>query len=167
MTSITKLKTAQSIQFFDPSVALSLVQAFHRHLDLDALLALVFSQAEAILKTAGLQYRNPGEGIDLSLGRQGRHTASYNLTYQDRGLGELIFHFDRRINEDTLATAEDLVALAMSPIDNALRHGRAAAAHRGLEPATSAAMTTASSCCASTGSRRSSAGTGKPGRRRW
>jgi diguanylate cyclase (GGDEF)-like protein len=129
MASITKLKTSQSIQFFEHSVALNLVQAFHRHLDLGDLLTLFFNQAAAIVQAVGVRYRNPDDAIDLEFGTSGRHTTSYNLTYQDDNLGEVIFSFERRVTEDTLATAEDLIALAMSPIKNALlyRHARLAA----------------------------------------
>ncbi len=122
MASITKLKTPQNIQFFDHTVALNLVQAFHRHLDLGALLELFFSQASAVLQVVGMRYRNPAEGVDVELGKPGRHTASYNLTYQNDTLGELIFSFDNRVTEDTLATAEDLLALVMSPVKNALAY---------------------------------------------
>ena len=125
MASITKLKTSQSIQFFDHTVALNLVQAFHRHLDLGELLSMFFSQAEAILQAAGMRYRNDDDGIDVEFGERGRHTTSYNLTYQDDDLGEIVFSFERRVTEDTLATAEDLIALAMSPIKNALLYRRA------------------------------------------
>ena len=125
MASITKLKTSQSIQFFEPSVALNLVQAFHRHLDLGDLLILFYSQAAAIVQATGMRYRNPHDAIDLEFGTAGRHTTSYNLTYQDDDLGEVVFSFDRRVTEDTLTTAEDLIALAMSPIKNALLYRRA------------------------------------------
>lgn len=122
MTSITKLKTAQSIQYFEPSVALSLVLAFHRQLDLDALLALFHSQATALLQVTGCHYRNPDADIDRMIEASGRHTASYNLTYQEAHLGELILHFNRRVDEEVLNTAEDLIALVMPAIRNALKY---------------------------------------------
>jgi len=128
MASITKLKTAQSIQFFDHSVALNLLQAFHRHLDLTLLLELFCTQASAVIQTVGIHYSKPDDDIDLVLNRQGRHTASYNLSYQEEDLGQLVFSFDTRVTEETLATAEDLVALVMSPIRNALLYRRACAA---------------------------------------
>lgn len=126
MTSITKLKTAQSIQHFEPGVALNLVLAFHRQLDLDALLAMFHSQAAALLQATGSHYRykdsNPHADIDRLIGKAGRHTASYNLTYQETHLGELILNFNRRVDEEVLNTAEDLIALVMPPIRNALTY---------------------------------------------
>jgi diguanylate cyclase (GGDEF)-like protein len=122
MSSITKLKTAQSVRNFEPAVALNLVQAFHRHLELAPLLELFFSQAEAVAQAVGVHYRNPAADIDLFIAEHGRHTASYNLTYQDENLGELTCHFRNRVTEEGLETAEDLITLVMSPVKNALRY---------------------------------------------
>ena len=122
MASITKLKTSQSIQFFDHSAALNLVQAFHRHLDLADLLGLLYSQAAAMLDATGMHYRNTDDAIDIEFGSAGRHTANYNLIYQDENLGEVLFSFENRVTEDTLTTAEDLIVLAMSPVKNALAY---------------------------------------------
>ncbi len=132
MSSITKLKTAQSVRYFDKSVALNLVQAFHRELDLGRLLELLYSQAQAVVRAVGLHYRNrevEDDVIDLLVADRGRHTASYNLTYAEEKLGELIVHFDTRVTEETLETTEDLIALVMSPIRNALRHRSALLSH--------------------------------------
>ena len=122
MSSITKLKTAQTVRNFEPSVALNLVQAFHRQLDLMPLLELLFGQTQAVVQAVGMHYRNPDRGIDLFFADRGPHTASYNLTNQEESLGELTCHFRQRVTEESLETAEDLIALAMSPIKNALRY---------------------------------------------
>ena len=134
MASITKLKTSQSVQFFDHGVAFNLVQAFHRHLDLADLLQAFFAQAHTLLGCSGICYRNPSDDIDSHLGERAAHTASYNLTYQDANLGELVFFFRSRVTEDTLSTAEDLTSLIMSPIQNALLHRRALRAAEQLAP---------------------------------
>ena len=125
MTSITKLRTSQTVKFFDNAVALSLVQAFHRHLDIESLLKVFYSQATATLQLVGMRFKDPDGVYSFEYGESGPHTTSYNLTYQDTKLGEIVFHFPRRASEDTLATAEDLAALVMSPINNALIYARA------------------------------------------
>ncbi len=125
MSSITKLRTSHSVKFFDNAVALSLVQAFHRHLDIESLLELFYSQASATLQIVGMSFKDPDGVYAFDFGESGQHTTSYNLTYQTTKLGELVFRFSRRASEDTLATAEDLAALAMSPINNALIYARA------------------------------------------
>jgi diguanylate cyclase (GGDEF)-like protein len=122
MASITKLRTSETIRFFDHSVALSLVQAFHRHLDLNRLLEVFWSQSAAVVQASSLRYRNPEQNIEERFGRDSRHSASYNLTYQNETLGELMFTFARRVDADTLATAEDLIALVMPAIKNALAY---------------------------------------------
>jgi diguanylate cyclase (GGDEF)-like protein len=124
MASITKLKTNQSVQHFDHGAAFNLVQAFHRHLDLGDLLQAFFAQAHTLLECVGMRYRNTHDEIDLQLGEDGPHSTSYKLTYQELNLGELVFLFRRRVTEDTLATAEDLTSLIMSPINNALLYRR-------------------------------------------
>lgn len=125
MASITKLKTSEAVQLFDHGAAFNLSQAFHRHLDLGDLLQAFFAQAHTLLGCAGIRYRNAEAGIDLQLGGSGRHSASYNLTYQESHLGELVFSFPSRVTEECLATAEDLTSLVMSPINNALVHRQA------------------------------------------
>jgi len=122
MASITKLRTSESIRFFDHSVALSLVQAFHRHLDLNRLLEVFWSQSDAVFQASSLRYRNSDQNIEEHFGSDDRHSASYNLTYQNEKLGELMFTFARRVDEDTLATAEDLIALVMPAVKNALAY---------------------------------------------
>lgn len=125
MSSITTLRTSQSVRFFDNAVALSLVQAFHRHLDIDSLLELFYAQATATLRVVGMGFKDPDGVYSFEFGESGRHTTRYNLTYQETKLGEIVFHFTRRASEDTLATAEDLASLVMSPINNALIYARA------------------------------------------
>lgn len=104
MTSITKLRTSQTVKFFDNAVALSLVQAFHRHLDIESLLKVFYSQATATLQLVGMRFKDPDGVYSFEYGDSGPHTTSYNLTYQDTKLGEIVFHFPRRASEDTLAT---------------------------------------------------------------
>jgi len=80
------------------------------------------NRARALLQVAGCRYRNSDAGIDTMIDSTGRHTASYNLTYQEDQLGELTLHFNRRVDEEILNTAEDLIALVMPAIRNALRY---------------------------------------------
>jgi len=125
MASIRKLKTSQSIQFFDHGTAFNLVQAFHRHLELSDLLQGFFAQAHTLLECIGVRYQNPADHIDMELGQHGPHTTQHKLDFQDANLGELTLQFPSTVSEHALATAEDLAALVMSPINNALNHRRA------------------------------------------
>ncbi len=128
MASITKLRTSESIRFFDHSVALSLVQAFHQHLDLYRLLNVFWSQSAAMVQASSLRYRNPDQNIEEIFGHASRHSATYNLSYQNEKLGEITFTFARRVDEGTLATAEVLIALVMPAVKNALAYGSACGA---------------------------------------
>lgn len=130
MMSITNLQHADSPRHLGLDQALALVQNLHRHLDPDALMGVLWVQAAALTRATGLRYRHPGHGLDIDLGA-GPHSASYTLTHQGAELGELVFRFRSRIDEDALARAEDLIALAMPAIRNALayHHANQRAAH--------------------------------------
>lgn len=119
MMSITPLEQADSPRHMELGQALALVQAIHRQLEPEALLGVLWTQAAALIQASGMRYRQDGHGIDIEFG-EGPHRASYTLTHQGAELGELEFRFQRRVDEAALATAEDLLALAMPAIRNAL-----------------------------------------------
>ena len=124
MMSITNLQQADSPRHLALDQALALVQHLHRHLETDALVDTLWQQAAALTQASGLRYRHPEHGLDIDLG-DGPHSASYTLTYQGAELGELVFRFRSRVDEAALARAEDLLALAMPAIRNALIHHQA------------------------------------------
>ncbi len=130
MMSITSLQQADLPRHLELVQALALVQALHRELEPQALLGVLWGQAQALTEASGLRYRHPGHGIDIEFG-EGPHRASYTLTHQGTELGELEFQFERRVDDTALAIAEDLLALAMPAIRNALHFHRASqrAAH--------------------------------------
>lgn len=121
MASITKLKPADPIRHIEAGVALSLLQAIHRHLEPEAVINVLWNQAASLVQASGLHYRHPGRGLDIGFGRGG-HTASYGLSDNGQPLGELVVRFERPASEPTLATAEDLIALAVPAIRNALAY---------------------------------------------
>jgi diguanylate cyclase (GGDEF)-like protein len=121
MTSITTLRQPDSLRHIEQAAALSLVQAIHRHLDPHALLRVLWSQAASLTQATGMRYSHRSHDLDISLG-EGRHSASYTLTHQGEELGGLELRFQRRVDEETLATAEDLLSLAMPALRNALSH---------------------------------------------
>src|SRR5690606_34515441 len=52
----------------------------------------------------------------------GLHSASYTLSHHGESLGELELRFRRRPDEGALQSAEDLLALAIPALRNALTH---------------------------------------------
>ena len=125
MASITKLKTSGALTQLSPREAFNLSRAQHHHLVLGDLLRTLYAQAHSLLRCVGLRFRNPTDKVDLKLGEAGPHSVTYQLNYQERNLGELVLWFRQTITRKSLGKAEDLTALALSPISNALRHRRA------------------------------------------
>ncbi|MEQ8859237.1 MAG: diguanylate cyclase [Pseudomonadales bacterium] len=123
MMSITPLQQADSPRHLELGQALALVQAMHRHLEPQALLGVLWGQARLLTRASGMRYRHSDHGLDVEFG-DGPHRASYTLTHQGTELGELEFRFEQRVDETALAIAEDLLALAMPAIRNALSFHR-------------------------------------------
>lgn len=124
MMSITQPQQADSPRHLGHDQALALVQAVHHHLEPEALLGVLWSQAAALTQASGMSYRHDAHDIAMEFG-DGPHSASYNLTHQGTALGELVFRFPRKVDEDGLAAAEDLLALAMPALRNALAYHQA------------------------------------------
>lgn len=124
MLPTTPLQPVDSLQRIEPGDALNLVQSIHRHLRPDALLDELWQQAAALSGATGLHYRHGGHGLDIERGH-GAHAASYALSHHGSELGELTLRFQRRLDEGVLATAEDLLALAMPALRNALAYHQA------------------------------------------
>lgn len=126
MMPTTPGQPVDSLRRIERDAALNLVQSIHQHLDPQALLDELWQQAAALTGATGLHYRHGGHGLDIERGH-GAHAASYTLSHHGSELGELTLRFQRRLNDSVLATAEDLLALAMPALRNALAHHRACA----------------------------------------
>jgi len=123
--SITRLDSEQGADL-EPTAAL--LQRLHRHLQPEAVLAALWHHCEPGRQGAnlasGMRFRCPAngprdQGLDIHYG-DGVHGASYDLEHQGDALGELCFYFRRRADEATLRGIEDLIALAMPALRNAL-----------------------------------------------
>ncbi len=134
MTPIIRLEPADPVRHIDARVALTLNQALHRHLEPAAVLEVLWSQAGSLVQASGLSYRHGRRGLELAFGGGG-HTATYTLSHDEGFLGELTLHFRRPAPEHALAAAEDLVALAVPALRNALAHHAAGRAAAGMEDA--------------------------------
>lgn len=124
MVSTTPLQQADSLRSIEHGAALTLVQAMHRHLRPEVMLEELWRQAAALTGATGLHYCHGGHGLDVQFGH-GAHSASYTLTHQGSELGELTLRFQRRLDDAVLATAEDLLALTMPALRNALAYHQA------------------------------------------
>ncbi len=112
--------TMASAVHFDDRTALHLTQAFNQETDLPALLALLFSQLQALCGAHGVTYDNAALELECRLGRTAHHNAEYNLEYGKDQLGSLTIFYPRRQTEPELQTGEDLVALMFTALRNAV-----------------------------------------------
>lgn len=110
-----------ALQQLAVSDALNLVQAVHGHLDPEAVLRTLWGQSAALISATGLGYRHAGEDLAYDFG-EGPHSASYTLDHPDGDLGELTVRFRRKAPQRTLAATEEIIALAVPALRNALAH---------------------------------------------
>jgi GGDEF domain-containing protein len=121
MTSITHLRQPQSLRHIDHMSALSLVQAVHRQLEPEALLQVLWSHAASLTHATGMRYTHALHDLTVTFG-DGRHSASYTLSHEGDDLGELELRFQRRVDEQLLGAAEDLLTLTVPALRNSLTH---------------------------------------------
>ncbi len=117
-----KERAQSSVASFDPEVALSLVQSFHKELEIGALIERIFTQASALSPACHLAYRHEAANVDLQYGEPGLHSVSYNLQFGadgDKG-GEVRLTSRHRFSSEDLQTLEDLLTLAAPALTNAL-----------------------------------------------
>lgn len=123
----TRRKTPNELEHIEAEVALALVQGLHRELELAGLIERFYGFCESAFDLAGLRYTFPERSVFIEhsvdeASKPGPHTLSYNLTFSTTPLGELCFQFNSPANKVTIELAEDLTALLVSPLNNALRY---------------------------------------------
>lgn len=110
--------TLTSAVHFDDRTALHLTQAFNQESEVPSLLALLFSQLQALCGAHGLIYKNDQIDMECRMGKTAHHNAEYNLQFGDADLGTLTIYFPRAQNEAELQTSEDLLALMFTALKN-------------------------------------------------
>ncbi len=107
---------------FEPSVALSMVQAFHRELEVNALLERIHAQAMTLSPATHLTYTNIDSAIEFAVGEPATHSVSYNLLLGTAGIngGEVKLTAPRRFSTGDLETLEELLRLVAPALANAL-----------------------------------------------
>lgn len=111
---------SSELVFFDDRTALHLTQAFGQEMDLEPLLALLFTQQQATAQVSGMRYSYRPLGIDLNFGERHAHQGEYNLSFRDIPLGTLTLYFPCAQSEQNIQTCEDLVSMAFSSLRNAV-----------------------------------------------
>jgi diguanylate cyclase (GGDEF)-like protein len=102
-----------------------MVLALQTTLDLEQLLDLFSTHLKTVIPHSGLSFCNEPLGIELSIGKQGRHVCVYNLELENEPLGEWRMSRDRRFSEAELAHAEALLCRLLYPLRNGLKYREA------------------------------------------
>lgn len=122
----TRRKAPNELEHIEAEIALALVQGLHRELELDGLMERFYGFCESAFDLAGIRYTFPERSVFIEHtsdgGEAGKHSLSYNLTFSTTPLGELKFSFNSPASKVVIELAEDLTALLVSPLNNALRY---------------------------------------------
>jgi len=104
-------------------------------LEVADLLTIFHSHLKRAVPHEGYRYRNPEQGIDLSVGRCCQYTCDYQLHLEQSHLGLLAFTREQPFSADDAATIEAYSCRLLFPIRNAL-HFRQAMELAQLDPLT-------------------------------
>ena len=104
---------------------LHLANLLQSALELEKLIEVFADEVNRLLPLSGLEYVNREEQVMLTLGREGRHSNSYDLVVLDKSLGVITFRGDDRLEESHLQQLEALICALVYPLRNALMYKRA------------------------------------------
>jgi len=101
--------------------ALSITQSLQTSLDPTRLIEVFSIEVGALIVHQGVRYQNDDLELEVKLGRQARHSCTYNLNLGDEPLGKLTFRRrDRIFNKTEIETLEQLLCSLLYPLRNAL-----------------------------------------------
>ncbi len=100
--------------------ALSITRALQSTLDVERLIELFSIQTHPLVAHDGVVYRNASQAILCKVGNEARHNCTYRLMMGSQSLGELGFLRGMRFSSREIARLEELLALLLQPLRNAL-----------------------------------------------
>ncbi len=100
--------------------ALEITRSLQTSLDPTRLIEVFSMEVGALIVHQGTRYRNDDLDLDVKLGRQARHSCTYNLNIGDEPLGKLTFRRDRKFSAVEIEALEQLLCSLLYPLRNAL-----------------------------------------------
>ncbi|MFQ5644949.1 MAG: GGDEF domain-containing protein [Thiogranum sp.] len=100
--------------------ALEITQRLQTSLDPTRLIEVFSMEVSALIVHQGIRYRNDDLELDVKLGRQARHSCSYNLNLGDEPLGKLSFRRNQKFSSAEIEALEQLLCSLLYPLRNAL-----------------------------------------------
>lgn len=104
------------------SAALRLNTVLQTTLEINGLIKLFADELNLVLSYDGLTYRNTQRDINISLGREARHSCSYRLIVGDENYGELSLSRQKKFQESETTLIEHLLCGLIYPLRNALTY---------------------------------------------
>lgn len=81
----------------------------------------LFSQeVNRLIEHQAISYHNDEVNLDIKLGKQARHSCTYNLNIGDEPFGKLTLHRDRKFNATEVEELKQLLCSLAYPLRNAL-----------------------------------------------
>lgn len=102
-----------------------LTQKLQMTLDIGEQLKIFVEALSELIEVEGVRYLNENPHVHLQSERMGVHRCHYNLTLPDCTLGEISFGRSRRFLEPELKVIEQMLALLVFPLRNALLYKQA------------------------------------------
>lgn len=100
--------------------ALEITQRLQISLDPTHLIEVFSMEVGTLIMHQGVRYRNDDLLLDVKLGRQARHSCTYNLNIGDEPLGKLTFRRDRKFSSAEIEVLEQLLCSLLYPLRNSL-----------------------------------------------
>ncbi len=100
--------------------AQEIIQALQTSLDPTRLIEIFSMEAGTLFMHQGISYQNDVLGLDVKLGREARHSCTYNLNIGDEPLGKLTFRRSQKFTETETESIEQLLCSLLYPLRNAL-----------------------------------------------
>ncbi|GAB1257199.1 GGDEF domain-containing protein [Aurantivibrio plasticivorans] len=117
--------STQASQLPALELRIELGQALQATLEYEEQLKIFANWLSDKLKTASVSYTNEALGIELSLGRDARHSCEYDIGVQKEKLGQLVVTRAKKFTEEDLEFVEIALSTLIYPLRNAMRYQQA------------------------------------------
>ena len=102
------------------TLALKLANQLQTTLELESVIELFVEEIKQSFPHDNASYQDPSKSFSITFGEQTRHRASYTLKVLEQNLGEIHFSRKSRFSEAEIEGLEDLLAVLLYPLRNAL-----------------------------------------------
>ena len=116
---VAELANSDAVQL---NAALRLNTVLQTTLDINRLMKLFADELSIQLPFDGLSYRNASREIDISFGKEAKHSCAYRLIVGEENFGELTLSRRRKFPERETSLIEHLLCGLVYPLRNALTY---------------------------------------------